>query len=94
MKTNYSDMDEKQLMIEILERHDTIIDLLKKNQTVMNAGFDYVDTVELMRILHISRKTITRWIKNGFLHASIVQHKLFLSLREVNTMMLEHFPKH
>ncbi len=94
MKTNYSTKNEKELLLEMLLRLDVIIDILSRANKKSADSLGYLDTPDLLKQLHISRKTAATWVRKKLLRAAKVGGKLYYSISDISEMMHSHFERH
>lgn len=69
----------------LLEKIDTIqAELLRKQNPVDQFAIEWVDTYDVMKMLHISRRTLSNYVKSGRLKSTRINNKSYFKVAEIH----------
>lgn len=75
---------ESQAFKLLLEKIDTIqSELLRKQNPVDQFAIEWVDTYDVMKMLHISRRTLSNYVKSGRLKSTRINNKSYFKVAEI-----------
>lgn len=65
-------------------------ELKRLQDPVREMSREWIDTHDVMKILNISRRTLTKYLQSGKLHHSKIENKNFFRLKDVQQFLEEH----
>jgi hypothetical protein len=75
---------ESQAFKLLLEKIDTIqAELLRKQNPVDQFAIEWVDTYDVMKMLHISRRTLSNYVKSGRIKSKRINNKSYFRVAEI-----------
>ena len=77
----------KNLLGKINEMH---IELVKLQNPVKELSNEWIDTYDVLEILKISRRTLTKYIQKGKLKPSKIENKNFFRLRDIEEFLVSN----
>jgi hypothetical protein len=79
---------ESQAFKLLLEKIDTIqAELLRKQNPVDQFAIEWVDTYDVMKMLHISRRTLSNYVKSGRLKSTRINNKSYFKVVDINSFL-------
>ena len=88
MNTVYTSKNEIE---QIKEKLDLLIN--QKSEKEKSPALTYLDNADVMRLLKVSRRTLSTWRSDGIISYVQISNKLYYSLADINEMMQRHYQK-
>lgn len=76
---------------QLVKKLDAVYAELKRLQDpVSEMSREWIDTYDVMKILNVSRRTLTKYLQSGRLQYSKIENRNFFRLRDVEKFLQEH----
>ena len=77
----------KNLIGKINELH---LELIKLQNPVTELSNEWIDTYDVMEVLKISRRTLTKYVQKGKLKTSKIENKYFFRIRDIEQFLISN----